>query len=68
MSVIDSSEVPYIIVIYASCIVGLIWAMVQASAVFAVKLPKSDEEKNNNEKDDLMESLKATDMEKIAVT
>ena len=43
MSIIDSSEVPFIIIIYASSIIGIIWACIQATAVSSIKVSEDGE-------------------------
>jgi len=41
MTVIESADIPYIVVIYGSCIIGIVWALIQATEVSKIEVPKS---------------------------
>jgi hypothetical protein len=40
MSVISLTDIPYIVVIYGSCLIALVWAAIQATEVNKIQVTK----------------------------
>lgn len=67
MSVINSSEIPFIALIYISSVVGMIWAKLQSDAVLSVKvdedrkIPRTNADQDGDDDDHLInEPVNAT--------
>ena len=41
MSVISVTDIPYIVVIYGSCLIALVWAAIQATEVNKIEVTKA---------------------------
>jgi len=48
MGVLSAAEVPYIVVIYISCAIGILWSLVQTTEVLKIKLVLDDNSKKQN--------------------